>query len=309
MIIIDNLYNKSNTPTSVALGYFDGVHVGHKKVLCNAVKDAGNNLIPTVFTFNSIPINKKKDNNPVEIMSFEDKALIFKEMGIKRLYSIKFEDIMNLNADSFVKDVLVLSLNAKKVYCGFNCRFSKGRSADAYILKDLCSKYDVDVEIIPPCLDGECIVSSTLIRNYIKLGDMNKAGKLLGRNYSINRKVLKGNQIGRTIGFKTINQNIDDNLLMPRFGVYASLTNISGRKMISVTNIGIKPTFELQKPTIETFIIDYNGPDLYNQIIKVELIKFIRDEKKFLNMECLKNQIQADVNKAKEILNTCIDSK
>lgn len=302
MIIINDLYEKSNAPLSVALGYFDGVHIGHQQILYDVVKDSKDGLIPSVFTFNKIPKFKKEGNSPIEILSFEDKSQIFKEIGIKRLYSINFEDIMNMDAETFVKDVLLFSLNAKRVYCGFNYKFSKGKGANAQDLKNLCEKYNIYVKILPPFLYNERVISSTLIRNYIKLGDMNKVNKLLGRYYSINKKVLKGNQIGRKIGFKTINQCVDNDLIMPRFGVYASFANINGKKMMSVTNVGQKPTFSLQKPNFETFILDYDGPDLYDQVIKVELVEFLRDEIKFLNLEDLKDQIQLDVDKAKEIL-------
>lgn len=306
-MIIYNKLLRSNSKTSVALGLFDGIHLGHQAVISKAVDISKPNLVPTVFTLNNIykpnAQNKGKDN----IISKGQKEILLENIGIKQVYEIDFSSISKLSPQDFVNTVLVDKLNAKKVVCGFNYHFGFGAKANAYDLKKLCNEKNIDVVIIAPLNYKENPISSTRIKNCIKEAKLDDVKNMLGRYFSFENVVVNGKKLGRTIGIPTINQDFEEGLIVPKFGVYFSITTYGSKKYCSVTNIGLKPTFEGSKPNIETWLIDYNGDDIYGHNVKVELVKYLREEKKFTCLQDLKNQILIDASMAKKMYNNLFD--
>lgn len=285
--------------TAVALGLFDGMHLGHRMVIGKALGYSEYGLLPTVFTFatNSVKIKHKQAFR--YIADNELKLKMMKNMGVDNIYCPDFSEIKELSAEEFVRDILCGRLCAKKVICGYAFRFGKKALGGIDELHTLGLKYGFEAVCIPPVyLDGS-VISSTAIRKYIAEGNILQANKLLGYNYVIGQVVSHGLEIGRTIDFPTINQKFGENQLIPHFGVYASQTFANGKKYPSVTNIGIKPTVGVEtEPLAETHILDFSG-DLYGKEISVELIDFIRPERKFSSLDELRKAIANDVRRVK----------
>ncbi|MDP4119845.1 MAG: bifunctional riboflavin kinase/FAD synthetase [Bacillota bacterium] len=289
-------------PTAVALGLFDGIHLGHQAVVSAAVEKKCDGLIPTVLTFSQNPKEIITGKQIPRILSKSDQEKIFSEMGVELFFRLSFPEFQNMSGEDFVKTVLFESLNAKKVFCGFNYHFGHGGKQNAHDLKKLCSAYGIEAITIPKVTcDGE-VVSSSRIRSLIMKGAVSTANHLLGgRCFSFTAEVITGNRLGRTLGTPTINQRFEDGFILPKFGVYASVLNLDGKYYVGVTNIGMKPTVGSTIPLAETWIPDFNG-DLYGKIITVKLVTFIRSEKKFKNIEDLKRAIYKDAEKAKKLL-------
>lgn len=284
--------------TAIALGFFDGVHLGHKKVIENCAKQKQFGLSPQVLTFLEKPSKIINNLNPEYIISNKEKQETIKNLGIEKINLIDIKKIMNLNAKDFVKLILKDKFNAKEIFCGFNFTFASGGKASAQNLKEICKNYDINVNIIEPVKLNGVVVSSSLIRKKLESGNIKKVNNLLGREYSFDFCVQEGRKLGRTIGIPTINQKYDKEFKLPKFGAYASFVIIDGKKYYSVTNIGIKPTVGSEYPLAETWVPLYNGKDLYGENIKVSLIKFIRKEKRFKDLSELKKEILKNANEA-----------
>lgn len=288
--------------SAIALGMFDGVHLGHSAVIDNVVKSKEEGLAPIVFTFSVGSMVQKHDRELFYIFSNKIKLELFNQLGIEYVCSPRFGEMKNMSAEDFAREILKNRLRAKKVACGHNFHFGKG---GVYGLEELCflgKKYGFEVESIPRVTYEEKPISSVLIREYIKIGEIEIANRLLGRNYFIEQIVSHGNKIGRTIDFSTLNQYFDERQLIPHFGAYASITIIDNQKYASITNIGVKPTVQRRaEPLAETHIFGYNG-DIYGQIVRVELLHFIRGEQRFNSINELKNRIAIDAKAAKEYL-------
>lgn len=284
--------------TAVALGFFDGLHLGHIEVIKKSLTKAlYNNLKSVIFTFNNntmLPKFKTRQN----IISYELKTHLLESIGTDYIFAPDFADIKDLSPEEFVKEILVKKLNAAYVSCGYDFRFAKGGKATAEDLKEICGREGIEVCIVPAVtLDGAA-VSSTVIRELIKKGDVKRANEFLGYELTYCLKVIEGKQNGRKIGFPTINQVIPSGMVIPKFGVYKSWTEIDGHHYPSITNIGMKPTVALDKgehriPQMETYIIGFSG-DLYGRKIKVVLREYMREEKRFDNMQLLAQQLQSD---------------
>ncbi|MDR2559762.1 MAG: bifunctional riboflavin kinase/FAD synthetase [Oscillospiraceae bacterium] len=267
-----------------ALGYFDGVHSGHRAVLEATVNTE---YEPAVFTFNNRPSGN--------ITTGETKQKLMYNLGIKRIFSYDFAEIKNFSPVEFVSKILVQELGAKIVCCGYDFRFGKGAKADTDELSKLCEKHGIAAVIVPPVKSDGATVSSSAIRELIADGDIETANKFLGYELFYELEVVGGNKLGRTISFPTINQNMPPECVSPKFGVYESRVFINGNRCKSITNIGVRPTAgENENITIETHIIGYDG-DLYGETIKVSLQKFIRPEKKFNSFTELSKQIKEDL--------------
>lgn len=284
------------SPTAVALGRFDGVHLAHTAVIKSAVqKEEG--LTSAVFTFCD---NPNKEASQV-LCTEEEKQRLIEECGIQVLINATFESVRNLSAEEFVSLVLKKSLNAKAVFCGYNYRFAKGASADVNTLKALCEKEGIQVTCVNEYVCDNTTVSSTAIRNLLSEGDLSRAKKLLGRSYTLEGRVVHGNAIGRTIETPTLNLDVSKNKLLPRFGVYAALAHIGENTHKAVANIGLKPTVGSDSPTVEVYLLDANG-DFYEKEVTLELVAFIRSEQKFENLNELKEAIAIDTDKARQLL-------
>lgn len=282
-------------PSAAALGIFDGVHAGHRQILQKTVGYAAKGLVPAVFTFNTQSVGKKHGKEYEYIYTDIQKRRIFEQLGIKYVCSPEVRDIRNMSGEEFAEKILSGMLNAKSVICGENFRFGKGALCGAEELKKFGKKFGFEVTVCGLVRQNGCEISSEIIRQLIKSGEIGKADRLMGENYFISAPVAEGNRIGRTLDFPTINQQFGERQLIPRKGVYSTVTIADGRTYNSVTNIGVKPTVEKDiKPLAETHILDFSG-NLYGQEIEVRFKEFIRDEKKFSSLEELKVQIKKDI--------------
>ena len=300
MEIIDiNTNNVEKHATAVALGNFDGVHIGHKFLLENNIKKAKeNNLKSSVFLFSNHTktiLNKSKKSEVNFLTSFKQKTKILEELGIDIVYTMDFdEQIMKLSPEMFVIEILVNRLNAKLVTVGFNYKFGYKAKGDGEYLKKLGQTYGFHVDIMNPIYVDNEIVSSTSIRKLIKAGNIEKANKFLGRSFSLIGTVVRGSSRGRKLGFPTANIKLNDRYVVPHTGVYKTYTTIGSKKFLSLTNIGYNPTFNEDELKIETHILDFNK-HIYGYSIKVEFVEFIRDDIKFDTVDDLKNQMKKDL--------------
>ena len=282
--------------SSVALGNFDGLHMGHMKVLKSALSSSGDGVVPYVLLFDCHPQKIIKGAEPPYVMTRDDRDDSLRKMGFT-IMTVPFTQVRNLSPEEFVKDILVGKLNAKTVCCGYNYRFGKDGTGTAQLLTELCIKHGIETVVSnEQLIDGET-VSSTRIRRLLSEGDVEGAEKLLGRPFSYAFEVVKGNQNGRRLGFPTANQVFPEGFAVPKYGVYASKTTVDGKEYRSITNIGIRPTLVDDTLLSETNIIGFDG-DLYGRKIKVELSRFIRPERKFKNLEEVFSQVREDIKYA-----------
>ena len=288
-------------PRAVALGIFDGVHIGHRAVIINAVGvqlQNGKQLIPSVLTFCQSPSELPKDG-AYELLTLRQKAAAFATLGVEEWIQADFEQLREFSPERFVHEILHDILDAKRVCCGFNYRFGKDASGNADTLRELCRPLGIEVVVADPVLVNDEPVSASRIRRLIENGEMEKAAKLMGRPFTFDFNVVSGQKLGRLLGSPTLNQPLPQNFARPRFGVYISTVEVDGRVMHGVTNIGIRPTVGSNAPLAETWIADYDG-DLYGRSVPVSLIKFLRSEKKFESVDDLKKQILYDAKQAKQ---------
>lgn len=294
----------SAKPSSVALGYFDGLHRGHAAVIGEAVENGRKNgYIPTVFTLLQSPrtvLRGEKSNN---IITLDEKLSLLEDFGVEQVYLIDFEGIKDITAESFVSDVICGCFKARHIACGFNYHFGAGAKGSGGQLEEMCSGCGVTVLARPRIEMGGTPISSTRIRASIIDGDVEAANAMLGRKYGFCLPVIHGRQLGRKWGTPTLNQSFPSELVKPCFGVYASSVTVDGKKYCGVTNIGIKPTVGSDSVLIETWMPDYQGRELYNERIDVRLLRHIRNEKRFSDIERLKEEIYKNGRQAKEIFN------
>lgn len=293
---------RSDRPVSAALGYFDGLHRGHQAVIGEAVEyGRKNGLLPTVFTLAQSPRTVLIGEEPKNIITLDEKLRILETLGVQRVYLIDFRSIRNITAENFVKDVLFGCFNAKHISCGFNYHFGAGAKGSGEMLDDMCRQYGIDVCARPRINMENAPVSSTRIRRCIAQGDIPSANMMLGRKYGFSLPVVHGRRLGRQLGTPTLNQEFPDGLVKPEFGVYASCVTIGKEKYLGVTDIGVKPTVGSDRVMIETWMPDYNGEELYGRQLRVELLEFIRGEKKFPDIEKLRTEIIENSLEARKI--------
>ena len=291
------------TKIALALGTFDGLHKGHLNVLKTTKEFALDGLVPSVLLFDCHPLVAVKGFAPPLLITKEEKEESIKRMGLLPI-PISFDEIRNLSPEEFVKDVLIDKLNAGAVVSGDNFHFGKNGQGNSEVLEELCKKYDIIYKKAENVSYGDQLISSTRIRNALENGDIEEANNMLGRKFSYDFLVVEGNKIGKKyFGFPTINQHFPVDFINLKHGVYASQSTVDDVVYPSVTNFGCHPTIGGDKVLSETCILGFDG-DLYNQRIKVELLSFIRGEKKFNSKEELKEQIDKDSKSAVEIYNS-----
>jgi riboflavin kinase/FMN adenylyltransferase len=291
--------------TAIALGKFDGFHLGHMLLLEQVLELQRQGLTGVIFTFKLMPNHVFDILDMKHIYTSEEKRALVCQMGIEKLVEYPFDDeFAAMSPESFIKNILVDMLDAKYIIVGEDYHFGKNRKGDVGLLLDMSSRYGYQVIVKKKKTVGEQIISSTLIRNRISAGDMQTVSRLLGRNYSISGKVTMGKQLGRTVGIPTANLAYDKEKLYPPAGVYASRIYVEGDDRIyqGITNIGDNPTVNNSgNITIETNIFDFNQ-DIYEKNIRVELIHGIRQEIKFNSVYELTCQMKKDIEEAKCIL-------
>ena len=292
--------------TVVALGNFDGVHIGHVEIIRSAVSYAREiGAVPVCYTFSNHPRNMHIDieggeEPSVKLIATEsDKLAMVEQLGIEVCLSVPFdEDVMHTPAEAFVRDTLYGQLHAGAVCCGFNYRFGARAAGDVDFLQSEGAKYGMKVIAHDPVtVDGE-VVSSTAVRELIRQGDMERCAAYLGRPYSLSGKIVYGNEIGRKIGFPTANFEAGHIMMLPPNGVYYSDVVIGTTRYHAITNIGTKPTIGNYVKSVETNLFDFHG-DLYGKTIRVELLHHSRPEMKFKNIYQLESQIESDVRDAR----------
>lgn len=286
-----------NLNLSLALGFFDGVHLGHQKVIKSAVDFAKRNGIKSaVVTFKEHPCCFFRGICPKYILTREERLKHIEALGVDYVYLLDFNSrLCMLSAEDYLREVLVGNFSPKSISTGFNHYFGAKKSGNVTLLAEKQVEYGYKYfEISPQKVFGKTI-SSTAIRELLSKGQIKNANKMLGYNFSITGEVVKGQQLGRTIGFRTANLIYPNELIDLPFGVYSTFVTIYGKKYQGVTNFGIRPTVsDSHKCTLETHILDFEK-DIYGKYITVEFIKMIRAEKKFKSLDELKNQIIADV--------------
>ncbi len=301
-------------PLFLALGNFDGVHVGHQKILKQALEDARKHGgAAAVMTFSEHPQKVLgHEGGPHLLYSAEQKLFVLEQSGIDLCFLLSFtESFSKIEADAFVSDILVKCLNIKKVYMGHDSRFGHDRKGNSELMQKLAGKYGFEFEPAAPVeVDGEP-VSSSRVRKLVEAGDFQKASELLGRPFSMFLKVIHGDARGTGLGFPTANFDIDGRVAPP-MGVYP----VALRPVDSTTwyqaaaNCGHRPTFHpgSKKVVLEAFILDFPGQDLYGRVLEVLFYPRLRAEKTFGDIESLKAQIREDVEAVRGVLNKALQA-
>lgn len=373
---ITSSFTAALTPTAVALGNFDGLHLGHRQVvqpilnrsilensgavsstisvlqseLRTVTKDVGWSLTRTsdkelkgwdsngavklygtVVTFDPHPQEFFTGQSKKLLTPLAEKVELLEAMGVEQLVLLPFDrELAALTAPEFVEEILVRQLQASRISVGMDFRFGQGRAGTAVDLQAIASNYGIDVTLVGlhTCGEGERI-SSSVIRESLASGDLRRANQLLGRCYSLVGRIIRGQQLGRTIGFPTANIELPPSKFLPRFGVYAVRVLVkNGNGTIEdesssyewenpkslmpgqtsdlslidgVMNVGCRPTVDGQEPSVEVHLLDWSG-DLYGQTLSVSLVEFLRSEQKFASLEALKTQIQTDCDVARSVL-------
>ena len=297
MKIFDSLEKiKDINDTVVAMGNFDGVHMGHQEIIsrtAGAAREAG--ISSAVFTFSNHPRNLIGKTPFVKnILYKEEKIRLIEEMGVDYMFDIPFTHaIMHMTPTEYIDELLLGAFHMREAYCGFNYRFGYRAEGDAETLMKQSLEKGFGIHVLEPYeIDGS-IVSSTLIRDCIEKGDMEGARRYLGRYYSVGGEVVVGNKLGKTIGFPTSNLMMDDDMVSPPNGVYVTYCTYNGVRYPSITNVGVKPTIGVYNKNVETNIFNFNK-ELYGKQIRVEFIKRTRPEIKFAGLDELKQQITKD---------------
>ncbi len=287
--------------SAIAIGNFDGFHLGHQKVINQGKLIAKKyNLKFGLLVFHPLPImffNKKLKNYRID--SLNQKILSSKKYGLDFLIIKKFnKKFSNISSENFIREIVYKKLKVKLIFISKNFRFGKNRAGDIKLLKKREIFFKYKTQTITPLNKKNLTVSSTQIRNKIKNGKIEYANKLLGRSWTIEGKVQRGDRRGRTIGFPTCNVDMK-NYIVPKLGVYSAKILIGNKtKKKGIANVGYRPTFGKKKLILEAHIFSFNK-NLYDKRIKIMLIKFIRGEKRFKSILELKKQIKKDIKNAK----------
>ncbi len=285
----------NGTSLAIALGCFDGVHIGHRALLA-AIRQTEGELIPAIWTF-SEPLTKPYIEN------IETRIRLCAGSGVKFAICESFERFRSMSPAQFVE--YLSSLGVKVIACGQDYRFGYERKGDVFALKSECEKYGIEVRVVSNVMTdingAPEKVSSTLIRSLIKDGKMDKVRELLGRPFYVSGVIVGGNNLGRTIQVPTINQRFEPGRIVPRHGVYDSICTVEGMDYPSITNIGTRPTVLTgsHEENCETHIIG-EKLELYGKIATVKLYNFVRDEQKYGSLEELRTQIERDIAHSKD---------
>lgn len=300
MQLIKDLNALVKSPSAVTIGTFDGVHVGHQRIISQLRADS-QSLRSVVVTFEPHPQTVLLPTRPeIHILTtLEEKTAIFESLGIDVLFVAKFDaQLASKTGEEFVREILIDAIGMKYCVIGHDHAFGKNRSGNYQTLLELSKTLDFIVDRVEAYSQSDIIVNSTTIRKFLSEGDVSQVAELLGRRYSVSGNIIRGDGRGRTIGIPTANLTLDHpKKLIPRNGVYATWLNLEGKKYPAVTNIGTRPTYDGLTVTIETHILNFSK-DIYGQGIQLEFISRIRDEKKFASPDELISAIRSDIDVA-----------
>ena len=291
----------------MTLGFFDGVHAGHKILIEKLVSTAKqNHAQPIVLTFDSHPFRVVcPDKLPPIIMTLTDRIALLEKLGVECVIVQPFDrEFAEVSAEAFLHDILIKKLRARIIIGGYDCHFGKNREGDHHMLKRCAPIGHYDFYEVPPIeIKGE-IVSSTAIRAAIARGDFARAELFLGRPWTIWSHIVEGHGIGRVMGFPTANLSVGY-LVMPTPGVYASIVYVYNKPYHALMYVGTRPTFTHNdtKLVCEVYVLDFSG-DLYQEWIRVEPLRFIREDRRFDSMDQLRSQIEQDISECTSIWRT-----
>tara|TARA_B110001454_G_scaffold219199_1_gene251730 strand:- start:34142 stop:35059 length:918 start_codon:yes stop_codon:yes gene_type:complete len=296
MIILDSLDKISDrkTPFVLTIGNFDGVHLGHQKLLKSLKTDPRQNSLVTTFDPHPVEyfdVNKKFR----KLFSTDDQNKQMERLGVDYLLRMKFDQgIATMSFEQFLSQ-FTNALNVQRIVIGHDLKIGKDRGGDRFSIQAWCQKAGINFEVIEPlAVDGQ-VISSTYIKTLVEESNFDQVPKFLGRYYSVSGPVIHGDKRGRLIGFPTANLTCHRSLYVPNFGVYQTRTLWKNSKFDSITNVGKTPTFKTDDLVkIETHIFDFNT-EIYGDEITVEFLKFVRSERKFSGIEEIKNQIGLDI--------------
>lgn len=287
-----------NPNLSLALGYFDGVHLGHQKVIATAVNFAKTNGNKSaVITFKDHPCCFFKGVCPKYILTREDRLKHIENLGVDYVYILDFDaKLCLLSAEEYLKNILINNFSPISISTGFNHYFGAKKSGGVDLLTKMQSVYGYEYFEVPPQKINKETISSTTIRHALSKGQIENANEMLGYNFTISGKVVKGQQLGRKIGFRTANLIYPPELIDLPFGVYSAVVHYGGKQYKGITNFGIRPTVsDNHQCSLETHILDFDK-DIYGENIFVEFLKMVRSEKKFSSLDALKQQISEDIS-------------
>ncbi|MEW6144949.1 MAG: bifunctional riboflavin kinase/FAD synthetase [Thermodesulfobacteriota bacterium] len=295
-----------DSPTSATIGNFDGVHIGHKRILSAVKETAGTKgLSSCVITFHPHPQKVLQNIEIPLLMPIRERLRLLENEGIDFVACYTFtKEMSKITAKDFISEILVGRLKVKHLIIGPDFSFGRKREGNADLLKAMGKAYDFETSVIGPVFIDNEVVSSSAIRNFLREGDARKAARFLGYFYYVEGQVTEGEKRGRQIGYPTANLDTDWDIF-PKTGVYATRAYLDGKKLDSITNIGYRPTFGSNKLLIETHIFDFNS-DIYGKRLRLEFIERIRDEKRFESVDALVAEIGKDVEKVKDVLRNVI---
>lgn len=290
--------------TAIALGFFDGLHRGHQAVIERALAQRVGGLSPCVFTFTLSPGAGKAREGLIQTEATKERVL--EGMGVEQVFCPPFALFQELSPREFVEEMLIGRFRARFLACGENFRFGKGAVAGPRELQALCAPHGVRVEVVPVVLcEGEPI-SSTRIRGALEAGEMEEVARLLGHPYTLVAPVSHGAKLGRTISCPTTNQYFAPGQLIPKNGVYATLSQIDGETYIGATNVGRKPTVDGKEVLAETYLVGFDR-QVYGQMVTVEFYHFLRAEEKFPSLSALSDAIHKSADQAVALLQKYLD--
>lgn len=290
-----------DSATSATIGIFDGVHIGHREVI-KLVREEANkkSLSSCIITFHPHPQKVLRGSDIPLIVPFRERLKLFEKEGVDIAVCYNFtKDFAQVSAKDFVRDMLVERLHIKSIFVGPDFYFGRKREGTTELLENMGRIYNFETKIVQPVSVDDEVISSTAIRKLIEDGMVKKAARFLGYNFYTSGKVKQGERRGRLLGFPTANLDTDWELL-PKKGVYVTWTDLDEGRFRSITNVGIRPTFDASQLLIETHIFDFSG-DIYGKSMRVEFVERLRDEKRFESVDSLIAEISRDVERAKEL--------
>jgi riboflavin kinase/FMN adenylyltransferase len=294
----------------LAVGTFDGVHAGHRRLVSRAQDLAAKRGAPSaVFTFVEHPRSVLRPDHPVSLLTpWPEKLERLGDLGLDACFAAHFTpDLSLLSPEDFVRRILVDELGVAAVVTGFNFHFGHGQAGNPEVLRALGEKYGFPVEIVPPVEGDGGLISSTRLRELLATGHVEAANGILGYDYTLTGTVIHGDKRGRTIGFPTANLDVPREKLLPAYGVYACWAQLGDQRLPAVVNIGQRPTFDPPKLMIEAHLFDWEG-DIYGETLAVSLVQRIRGEQAFPSVQALIAQITADCARARIMLGAEVPS-
>ncbi len=288
-----------------ALGFFDGVHLGHQKLLSQCVQLAREYGCGTAaITFDRHPKALFREDPTVLISTVPDRELLLRRYGMEQVLVLPVtREVMSLPWQDFLG--MLLDRGAAGFVCGDDFRFGHRGEGNSRILQQFCREQKLPCIVVPEQTVGDIRISSTYIRRQIETGDMATAVTFLGHPYTLTGTVVRGQQLGRRLGIPTANLRLPAGLAVPKFGVYACCVIVDGKRYAAVTNIGTRPTVAGEGITVEPWILDYTG-DLYGKEITLECYRFLRSEQKFPSLEALQAEIRRNAAETRECLKTIL---